>query len=64
MPLENEMKTPQAFAKPCGVLNIGMVTIVFLYITMGVFGYLAYGADSQDSVTLNLTGESNSTLDM
>lgn len=38
----------------CGVLNFSMVTIAALYIGMGFFGYLKYGADIADSVTLNL----------
>ena len=54
MPLENEMKTPKAFKGPCGVLNIGMISIVVLYVGMGLLGYLAYGSDVADTITLNL----------
>lgn len=54
MPLENEMETPQSFGGPCGVLNQGMFTIIILYVGMGFFGYLKYGADSEGSITLNL----------
>lgn len=56
MPLENEMKNPRAFARPFGVLNIGMGTIIFLYIAMGFLGYLAFGSKCEDSITLNLVG--------
>ncbi|XP_058449866.1 proton-coupled amino acid transporter-like protein CG1139 [Malaya genurostris] len=54
LPLENEMKTPKKFGGNFGVLNKAMVLIVFLYIGMGFFGYLNYGADSKGSITLNL----------
>ncbi|RZC32530.1 proton-coupled amino acid transporter 4 [Asbolus verrucosus] len=54
MPLENEMKTPKAFKGGCGVLNIGMITIVTLYVGMGLLGFLAYGSDVKDTITINL----------
>ncbi|XP_077301348.1 proton-coupled amino acid transporter-like protein acs [Arctopsyche grandis] len=54
LPLENEMKTPQAFGGTTGVLNRGMVTIVILYVLIGFLGYLQYGDKSAGSVTLNL----------
>lgn len=54
MPLENEMKTPRSFGGTFGVLNIGMVSIITLYIGMGLLGYLAYGSESLGSVTFNI----------
>lgn len=48
------MKTPKAFGKPCGVLNISMIIIVLLYVGMGLFGYLNYGDEVKGSITLNL----------
>ncbi|XP_044255726.1 proton-coupled amino acid transporter-like protein CG1139 [Tribolium madens] len=57
MPLENEMKTPKAFKGGCGVLNIGMISIVVLYVGMGLLGYLAYGSDVADTITINLAPE-------
>lgn len=54
LPLENEMKTPQKFGGSCGVLNVSMVLIVFLYVGMGLFGYLNYGASVLGSITLNM----------
>lgn len=53
LPLENEMKTPQAFAGPTGVLNTGMMIVVCLYTAMGFFGYLKYGNEVRGSITLN-----------
>lgn len=54
MPLENEMKTPKSFGGPVGVLNQAMVSIIFLYVGMGFFGYLKYGEGSLGSITLNI----------
>jgi proton-coupled amino acid transporter len=54
MPLENEMKTPKSFGGPLGVLNRAMVSIIVLYVGMGLFGYLKYGDESAGSITLNL----------
>jgi len=54
MPLENEMKTPRSFMKPCGVLNFSMGTIVAMYAILGFFGYIRYGNEIAGSITLNL----------
>lgn len=54
MPLENEMRTPKAFGGGFGVLNRSMILIIFLYVGMGLFGYLKYGANIKGSITLNL----------
>ncbi|XP_025834845.1 proton-coupled amino acid transporter-like protein CG1139, partial [Agrilus planipennis] len=54
MPLENEMKSPKNFARPFGVLNIGMGLVVSIYLIMGLLGYLSYGADVEPAITLNL----------
>lgn len=54
MPLENEMKTPKDFVGITGVLNRAIALIVFLYVCMGLFGYLCYGDVIKGSITLNL----------
>lgn len=54
MPLENEMKTPKSFVNLFGVLNVGMVSIIVLYLGMGFLGYIAYGEDVEGSITLSL----------
>ncbi|KAI8126092.1 hypothetical protein FF38_03692 [Lucilia cuprina] len=54
LPLENEMKTPKKFGGSCGVLNVAMILIVFLYVGMGLFGFLNYGDEIEGSITLNL----------
>lgn len=61
IPLENEMKTPKSYVGWTGVLNRAFLIIVFLYIGMGLFGYLRYGDEIRDSITLSL--EINSKTD-
>lgn len=57
--LENNMATPRAFVRPCGVLNSGMTLIVLLYVAVGALGYAYCGAACRDSITLDLpTGPS------
>lgn len=55
--LENNMKTPKAFGSKFGVLNVGMTVITLLYAVFGFLGYLKYGADSDESITLNLPSD-------
>ncbi|XP_050684199.1 proton-coupled amino acid transporter-like protein CG1139 [Leptidea sinapis] len=52
--IENNMKTPKAFVKPFGVLNVGMTIIVVLYVAVGSIGYLYCVSDCSDSITLDL----------
>ncbi|KAG5890794.1 hypothetical protein JTB14_007188 [Gonioctena quinquepunctata] len=55
LPLENNMKNPQAFGGWNGVLNTGMVVVAALYTSVGFFGYLKYGDKAVlGSVTLLL----------
>jgi len=56
LPIENQMSKPKDMLGWNGVLNTSMVTIAALYIGMGFFGYLKYGADTAASITLNLPG--------
>ncbi|XP_068627000.1 proton-coupled amino acid transporter-like protein CG1139 [Battus philenor] len=60
LPLENEMKTPKDFVGKFGVLNRAMISIIILYVGMGLFGYLQYGNAAAGSITLNLPSETES----
>ncbi|CAH0759332.1 unnamed protein product [Diatraea saccharalis] len=54
MPVENEMKKPKNFLGCPSVLVVAMTVIVFLYSTLGLFGYFKYGDVLRGSITLNL----------
>ncbi|CAG9781899.1 unnamed protein product [Diatraea saccharalis] len=54
MPLENAMKTPKSMLGICGVLNKGMSGVTLVYILLGFLGYLRFGEEVKDSITLNL----------
>lgn len=51
LPLENKMKTPKKFSR---VLCCAMIAVTIIYVTIGTLGYLAFGSDIDDSITLNL----------
>lgn len=57
MPVENSMKKPQHFLGCPSVLIAAMSVIVFLYSTLGLFGYFRYGDILRGSITLNLPTE-------
>lgn len=48
------MKHPEDFGGWTGVLNLAMVGIVCLYAAIGFYGYLRFGEDIKDSITLSL----------
>ncbi|RWS05303.1 proton-coupled amino acid transporter 1-like isoform X1, partial [Dinothrombium tinctorium] len=54
IPLQKDMKQPEAFGGLCGVLNTGMTMLSCLFIAMGFFGFLKFGDDVKASITLNL----------
>ncbi|XP_012945745.2 proton-coupled amino acid transporter 4 [Aplysia californica] len=54
LPLENNMRKPEDFTGWFGVLNLGMVTTVCMYLAVGFYGYLQFGNTVLGSVTLNL----------
>ena len=51
------MKTPKDFVGKFGVLNRAMISIIILYVGMGLFGYLQYGSKAAGSITLNLPSD-------
>lgn len=60
MPLENNMERPQKFIGIAGVLNQGMAGVTISYILIGFLGYLKFGDDTKDNVTLNLPADAYS----
>lgn len=51
LPLERSMAEPRKFS---GVLLQAFIGIALAYICFGTFGYLAYGEQTRDIITLNL----------
>lgn len=58
LPLQKEMREPDALGGSAGVLNTGMTLVACLNVAIGFFGYLKYGDDVKASITLNLPAES------
>jgi len=54
LPLQSEMKKPELFIRPFGVLNVGMTIVTSLILVMGFLGYLKFGDAVEGSLTLNL----------
>jgi len=54
LPIENEMKNPQHFKY---ILPLGMLIVSFMYLGIGMLGYLKYGDNICGSVTLNLPSQ-------
>jgi proton-coupled amino acid transporter len=54
LPLQTEMKYPDKFNSPFGVLNVGNVIVTLLLLIVGFIGYLKYGEEVEGSLTLNL----------
>lgn len=48
------MDQPQHFISRNGVLNTACALVLAVYCTTGFYGYLAFGDDVKDTVTLNL----------
>ncbi|KPI91887.1 Proton-coupled amino acid transporter 4 [Papilio xuthus] len=55
--LEYNMEEPKRFVGMLGLYSVGMITIITLYLIVGVFGYLKYGEEIKATITLNLPQE-------
>lgn len=51
------MQNPRRFPGCPGVLGFGFAITTILYTTVGFFGYLKYGDDTREVITLNLPVE-------
>lgn len=51
LPLKNAMKKPKLFARPSGVLNVGMVFVASLFIVLGFVSYWKWGEAVQGTVS-------------
>lgn len=53
MPLRNEMRHPENFSRPMGVLNVASAFLTLQVTVMGCVGYAKYGEDVLSLITLN-----------
>jgi len=54
LPLQKDMRSPHKFGGLAGLLNTAMAIVTLIYVAVGFFGYLKYGADIKPTITLNL----------
>ncbi|KAF2368977.1 Amino acid transporter transmembrane domain [Trinorchestia longiramus] len=52
--LDNKMKHPENLGGTTGILNVGMSLIALVFFALAFYGYLHYGAQTAESITLNL----------
>lgn len=57
MVIENRMQQPQLFIAWNGVLNASCAVVLAIFAVIGYYGYLTFGDDVKDTVTLNLPDE-------
>lgn len=57
LPLQKQMRDPNLFSTPLGVLNVGMACVACLLISIGFLGYFTYGDNVKGSITLNFDPE-------
>lgn len=57
LPIYTRMKHSDKMSGLFGVINISYVLLLILYFAMGLFGFLKFGHNSKDSITLNLPPE-------
>lgn len=57
MVIENRMQHPHMFIAWNGVLNSSCLVVLAIFSVVGFYGYLAFGDDVKDTVTLNLPDE-------
>lgn len=57
LPCYTRMKNSHRMSGSSGVINVSYGVLLVLYFTMGLFGFLKFGRDAGDSITLNLPPE-------
>lgn len=54
LPIYTRMKRPEQMGSTWGIVNVSYVLLLFLYCAVGILGYLRFGLNVKDSITLNL----------
>uniref|UniRef100_A0A915PXJ9 Amino acid transporter transmembrane domain-containing protein n=1 Tax=Setaria digitata TaxID=48799 RepID=A0A915PXJ9_9BILA len=57
LPVENKLETPEDFLSNFGVLPTTMCLCTLFMIAIGFYGYTAFGANTQPTVTMNVPKE-------
>lgn len=57
LPVYTRMKQPKQMSNWLGVVNVSYVLLMILYVLIGFLGYLKFGANARDSITLDLPPE-------
>lgn len=57
LPVYTRMKNSQRMSGFLGVINVSYTAILILYFLVGLFGFLKFGREAKDSITLNLPPE-------
>lgn len=57
LPVYSRMKRPEHMGGTFGAINVSYLLLLFLYMIVGVLGYLKFGDYAQGSITLNLPKE-------
>lgn len=57
LPVYNRLKKREQFGSLLGIINVSFLSILALYFVVGFLGFLRYGPDVKDSITLNLPAE-------
>lgn len=57
LPIYTRMKRQEQMGGLCGIINLSYLILLFLYFTVGLFGYLRFGSAAAGSITLNLPRE-------
>ncbi|VDO74990.1 unnamed protein product [Onchocerca flexuosa] len=57
LPVENKLETPEDFLNNFGVLPTTMCFCTLFMIAIGFYGYTAFGANTQPTITMNVPKE-------
>ncbi|KAH8322500.1 hypothetical protein KR067_001352, partial [Drosophila pandora] len=52
--LERNMRTPERYLGPCGILNQAMAFVIFFYAAFGFLGYWRFGQNTSNSILQDL----------
>lgn len=57
LPIYRGLRDPSQMSGCCGLINVSFLILLFLYMIIGLLGFLKYGHNIEDSITFNLPSE-------